>query len=314
MYEVDVTVSVATVHYALGGSLVAVKEGSALRYVHSDHLGSSSVSTDTAGAEVGDQTYLPYGDERSSSGTLGTERQFTGQRFDGGSGLYFYNARYYDANIGRFISADTIVPGLGNPQAWNRYSYVLNNPLRYTDVTGNCHGTVSTWNTGPFNPFVGGCRGLHDVVAAVVKVADEIVENVAPEANRAAETYGEAILANTERMIDDTEADFEAYANLFDKTADAMESDAGNFTDAISAGDVALEAAAVISTRKPRAALPAAAIIFIAISLGPDAAAPYLRDLGEFFDDNADRAGDLQDEYFSHNPSDFQYETEDHFP
>ncbi|MDA1097154.1 MAG: RHS repeat-associated core domain-containing protein, partial [Chloroflexi bacterium] len=53
------------------------------------------------------------------------------------SGLYFYNARYYDSGLGRFISADTVVPGIGNPQAWNRYSYVLNNPLRYTDPSGH---------------------------------------------------------------------------------------------------------------------------------------------------------------------------------
>ena len=81
---------------------------------------------------------MPYGDELSSSGTLGTERRYTGQRFDGGSGLYFYNARYYDANIGRFISADTIIPAMANPQAWNRYSYVANNSLRYTDESGHC--------------------------------------------------------------------------------------------------------------------------------------------------------------------------------
>ncbi|MDH7487629.1 MAG: RHS repeat-associated core domain-containing protein [Anaerolineae bacterium] len=45
-------------------------------------------------------------------------------------GLYFYNARYYDPALGWFVSADTIVPEPGNPQALNRYSYVLNNPLR----------------------------------------------------------------------------------------------------------------------------------------------------------------------------------------
>ncbi|HEY53273.1 MAG TPA: RHS repeat-associated core domain-containing protein [Caldilineae bacterium] len=51
-------------------------------------------------------------------------------------GLYFYNSRYYDPVLGRFISPDTIVPEPGNPQSLNRYSYVLNNPLRYTDPTG----------------------------------------------------------------------------------------------------------------------------------------------------------------------------------
>jgi len=48
----------------------------------------------------------------------------------------YYEARYYDPALGRFISADTIVPEPGNPQALNRYSYVYNNPLRYTDPTG----------------------------------------------------------------------------------------------------------------------------------------------------------------------------------
>ncbi|MCP4964916.1 MAG: RHS repeat-associated core domain-containing protein [bacterium] len=49
-----------------------------------------------------------------------------------------YNARYYDPLVGRFISADTIVPDPSNPQALNRYSYVTNNPVRYTDPTGHC--------------------------------------------------------------------------------------------------------------------------------------------------------------------------------
>jgi RHS repeat-associated protein len=62
--------------------------------------------------------------------------KFTGQRLDQ-SGLYFYNARYYDANIGRFISPDTLVPNPANPQSLNRYSYCLNNPLRYNDPSGH---------------------------------------------------------------------------------------------------------------------------------------------------------------------------------
>ena len=61
---------------------------------------------------------------------------FTGQRFDQ-TGLYFYNARYYDATIGRFISPDSIVPDPLNPQSLNRYSYCLNNPLRYVDPSGH---------------------------------------------------------------------------------------------------------------------------------------------------------------------------------
>ena len=46
-------------------------------------------------------------------------------------------ARYYDPEIGRFISADTIVPDPTNPQSLNRYSYCLNNPLKYIDPSGH---------------------------------------------------------------------------------------------------------------------------------------------------------------------------------
>ncbi len=56
-------------------------------------------------------------------------------------------ARYYDATIGRFISADTIVPQPFNPQSLNRYSYCLNNPLKYIDPTGH-DGEETVWEQG----------------------------------------------------------------------------------------------------------------------------------------------------------------------
>ncbi|MCI0478201.1 MAG: hypothetical protein L0Y55_18310 [Anaerolineales bacterium] len=58
------------------------------------------------------------------------------QKFVASAGLMYYGTRYYDAQLGRFINADTIVPSAANPQALNRYAYALNNPLRYTDSSG----------------------------------------------------------------------------------------------------------------------------------------------------------------------------------
>ena len=72
--------------------------------------------------------YFAVGGCRFSTGTLGTDEKFTGQRLDG-TGLYYYNARYYDPTIGRFISPDNVAPNYWNPQDLNRYSYVHNNPL-----------------------------------------------------------------------------------------------------------------------------------------------------------------------------------------
>ncbi len=80
--------------------------------------------------------YYSSGDCRNSTGILGTDKLFTGQRLDD-TGLYYYNARYYDPGIGRFISADTIVPNPMNPQSLNRYTYCLNNPLKYVDPSGH---------------------------------------------------------------------------------------------------------------------------------------------------------------------------------
>ncbi|MDW8186391.1 MAG: RHS repeat-associated core domain-containing protein, partial [Anaerolineae bacterium] len=107
-----------------------------LYYLLSDHLGSISAVTNLSGSAIARQWYYPYGGVRASTGTLPTRRGYTGQLADE-TGLYFYNARYYSPLLGRFISADSIVPEPGNPQALNRYSYTYNNPLKYLDPSGH---------------------------------------------------------------------------------------------------------------------------------------------------------------------------------
>ena len=115
--------------------LVALRNGTNLRYIHQDSLGSTSVVTDSSGAQYGYTRYYPYGSTRDSGGSLDTSKKFTGQRLDG-TGLYYYGARYYDPVIGRFISPDSVVGDSSDPQNLSRYSYVLNNPLKYTDPNG----------------------------------------------------------------------------------------------------------------------------------------------------------------------------------
>lgn len=62
--------------------------------------------------------------------------------------LVDYGARWYDAGLGRFLSPDTIIPDPANPQSFNRYSYVYNNPVKYTDSTGHCaeFGDDACWS------------------------------------------------------------------------------------------------------------------------------------------------------------------------
>jgi len=95
---------------------------------------------------VGRQYYRPYGGTRGATVALPTDRAFTGQYRDA-TGLDYFRARYFSSSLGRFISADTIVPGAGNPQNLNRYAFVLGNPLKYTDPAGHipnpgCTGTT----------------------------------------------------------------------------------------------------------------------------------------------------------------------------
>lgn len=153
--------------YMLNNQPVAVREvqGSTnpVTYLHGDQLGSVSIATTSAGAVASRQEFDPWGKVRPyvipRTPITQTKRNYTGQILDS-SGLLFYNARYYDPGIGRFISADTIVPGANdltvwpsdafafavwntgydgpaNPQSLNRYSYVDNNPLSGTDPTGH---------------------------------------------------------------------------------------------------------------------------------------------------------------------------------
>ena len=111
-----------------------VRRGITLYHVHGDHLGSTTVTT--AGSVVeGSRAYYPYGAQRSASGTLRTDRTFTGQKADG-TGLLYYNARYYDPALGTFISPDSIVPDAGMVVDYNRFLYARGNPLKYTDSSG----------------------------------------------------------------------------------------------------------------------------------------------------------------------------------
>jgi RHS repeat-associated protein len=136
IYEVDKssggTVTQTRTYYPAAG---AMRIGSTLYYVLKDHLGSASVVTDaTANAViVGEDRFYPFGRTRLTTGTMYTDRLFTGQREITGLGIYYYGARFYSPYINRFLSADNIVPNPTNPQNLNRFSYVLNNPLRYTD-------------------------------------------------------------------------------------------------------------------------------------------------------------------------------------
>jgi len=126
-------------YYYAGSVRVAMRDNGTLYWLLTDHLGSTSLTLDSSGNRLdpnAELRYMPYGDMRYNGGGQKTNYRFTGQRWDQGHGLYWYNSRWFDPLIGRFMQADSIVPEPGNPQALNRYSYVRNNPLRFVDPSG----------------------------------------------------------------------------------------------------------------------------------------------------------------------------------
>ncbi len=109
-------------------------------YLHKDHVGSTHVVTDDAGEVVARTIYRPFGeiDHTSSEGNDIFRAKFGGQEFDGETELYYFDARYYDATIGRFITADSVMgSGFLQVDAFNRYAFAGNNPIRNIDPSGH---------------------------------------------------------------------------------------------------------------------------------------------------------------------------------
>ncbi len=132
------------------------------RHFHTDHLGTPRLITGANGLRYANHDYYPFGTEVTDLRQEMTDhgfdrpepRKFTSHErdFTGGTDanntdyLDYMHARYYNPNVGRFLSIDPTWSSadVGTPQSWNRYSYVLNNPVRHTDPDGRvCADIVS---------------------------------------------------------------------------------------------------------------------------------------------------------------------------
>ena len=130
------------------------KNGTTVRYFITDHLGSTVALTDANGAITSSTTYDSFGNAApkqaagsAASGTgsaasstgnaasnIATTYRYTGREYDADTGLYYYRNRWYDPELGRFISEDPIGFAGGDI---NLYGYVGNNPLSFIDPYGN---------------------------------------------------------------------------------------------------------------------------------------------------------------------------------
>jgi RHS repeat-associated protein len=140
--------------YDAAGKLVAeysnaAQQANGTQYLTSDTLGSPRVVTGEDGAVKSRHDYLPFGEEMGTgtggraqsqgySQPDGTRQRYAGSEHDGEIGLDFMQARYYGSSMGRFTSVDPLLasddPAI--PQSFNRYSYCINNPLKFIDPSG----------------------------------------------------------------------------------------------------------------------------------------------------------------------------------
>jgi RHS repeat-associated protein len=137
--------------------------GATTYHYHLDHLGTPRRITDGADAIIGSHDYHAFGPEQSTNTNepFPSPLKYTGHERDtyGLAALDYMHARYYGPGVGRFLSVDPsmdIEKSMREPQQWNRYSYVVNNPLKYTDpdgkdkfmawLLGDAFRDVSTWD------------------------------------------------------------------------------------------------------------------------------------------------------------------------
>ena len=124
----------------------SIKSNSAAKtdvYFHKDHLGSITTITNNLGAILEQNSYDAFGKRRNSNGSDATttinsltRRGFTGHEMLPEVNMIHMNGRVYEPSLGRFMSADPIVQDPEFSQSFNRYSYVMNNPLSLTDPDG----------------------------------------------------------------------------------------------------------------------------------------------------------------------------------
>jgi RHS repeat-associated protein len=146
-YEVITENGVTRQLYYLGGgdglAAVYVKQSGQtdrIYYACTDHLGSIVKLVDGNGTEVFKASYDAWGKQTVANGTFKFYRGYTGHEHLPELGLINMNGRMYDPVLGRFLSPDPFVQMPDFSQNFNRYSYCLNNPLIYTDPTGEWFG------------------------------------------------------------------------------------------------------------------------------------------------------------------------------
>ena len=173
-----------------GGDMLVVAGCDVARWLIKDQIGTPRILADVTGslANVKRHDYLPYGEEvpvALRSGTYGyatdcLRQDFTTYERDDETGLDYAQARYYASKQGRFISVDPDVSSasVSDPQTWNRYAYVGNHPLVFTDPTGlkwyyNKNDNSFVWSNDVLSKEALDAKGWAEITAATNSVVSQ---------------------------------------------------------------------------------------------------------------------------------------------
>jgi len=128
-------------YYLDGNTIIVKQDGEFKPYIaFTDNLGSILAVIDGEGNKVFEASYDAWGKQTVVLNTIGLKRGYTGHEMLNMFGLINMNGRLYDPDLGRFLSPDNYVQMPDNSQNFNRYSYCLNNPLKYNDPSGEFFG------------------------------------------------------------------------------------------------------------------------------------------------------------------------------
>jgi len=205
-----------------------------LYYYTQDHLGGTALTTDSSGTVVQLYDYYPYGSERLNSQPTGvsapSEHSFTDKELDSDLGLYYFEARWYNSEIGRFASEDPaqldnrVAKMLADPQSLNFYAYSRNNPVNLTDPSGEFWDTLWDVANLVYDAFLGtdedmafdvsatmipgvpaGFTKVDDLLEAATKYSDEAVQFTGKMENKISDIVGKYNWSNPNSLIDHVE-------------------------------------------------------------------------------------------------------------
>jgi RHS repeat-associated protein len=169
-------------------ALSKLRSGTTTTYYEQDGIGAVTSLSNSAAALANTYTYDSYGKLTASTGTVANPFQYTGREFDSETGIYEYRARYYDQNVGRFLSEDPIAFNGG----LNFYRYVYGNPVTLVDPLGlygwgdvipawdhYCDGSGTPW-TSSFNSINWGNTTEREIAAVRAMVGSSCAQRTIP--------------------------------------------------------------------------------------------------------------------------------------